>query len=265
MSSAGASLEPKKTIISRYLTLWESTSMGNQSGTKGPLVLLYPWWHANPRAVEKYSDLYLEKGFDVLIIYSSSTDFLWPANYKTLAQDTLGYIVENHSSRTLVHGMSIGAYYYTVCLMEMGKNAKYKNIKDNICAQVFDSFPIGGVARLIDGVCTGVTNNVLGTYLIKTILSTYYALTYQYTVRFVDEITLFFKENVPCVPTQLFYSLDDPTCDSDAMKEVINTWESRGMDLVVKCWEKSPHCGHLRSHTEEFLNSYNTFVSKLKL
>ena len=52
----------------------------NPGGKERPLVVLFGWMLAKKRHLNKYGNLYLSKGFDVLSIQVPPTQVLWPVS-----------------------------------------------------------------------------------------------------------------------------------------------------------------------------------------
>lgn len=270
MPSTDFSVKAKRTVVSSQLTLWENSSEEKKTYRvyrTNPLVLLYPWLNSKPRTLKRFRDLYMNNwGYDVLIIQTSSSDVLWPAKCRMLSRNILEYIMAHHSDRPLlVHCFSVGCYTYTVCSIEIIKSrAKYNNIASHIQGQVFDSVAIGGLQNTIDGIAKSAIKNAVIALLIKNTLTIYYTLIPVQTIQFYREAALFFKEKVPNVQTHIFHSTDDPFCDHVSMKQLIDIWKNRGLDLTLKCWEKSEHCGHIRNYPVEYIDCLKKFVSKFE-
>ncbi|XP_013379494.1 uncharacterized protein LOC106150985 [Lingula anatina] len=259
--------EMEKIKISDHLILRQTIDQTkNQSGGKArPLVLFFPWMNAKAAAVQKYCDIYHERGMDVLIVSSSAKHFLWPESAGPLAAEVLDYTKKHHIHRPLlIHGLSIGAYFFTVCLMQMIMNPqKYKQLEQQICGQIYDSLTVGSVQRMALGIAKSITNNQTLSSSIKGSILTYFALTHSHTVAQYDKLIALFKEKPHRSPALLFYSLDDPMCDPDSMADIIDTWNKLGMSVTHKCWERSKHAGHLKQHTADYIQTLDTFLRQL--
>ena len=261
-----------KLQLSSYLTLVQTPNKGLNTQRNNPLVLFFPWLGATENAVAKYCELYHSRGWDVLIVNATIKHFLWPNNAKQVVQNVLDYVTSKAvlQERTdfLVHSMSIGAFIYTVLLIELQENAdKYRHFRNKIRGQIFDSIVVGGLQKIRTGIADSVTKNPLGNASIRGLAAMYLGLTKTHTVDYYDYSVKFFHDKPVIVPTLIYYSIDDPTSCPSAMDNLIGWWRAKfpEMDVTYKCWPKSIHTAHLRLHKQEYTAELTNFLVKIQM
>ena len=264
-AASKASFDIKEERISKHMLLKKLTH-----GSRGdkPLVLMFDWLYAKPSAVAKYCNLYHSKGMDVLVINGKLQHFLWPPIGFKLANSVLEYLTKARSGKEkfLVHAFSIGAYNYTLMLIHASGEKKFKHLRANTVGQVLDSIVIGTYDNMSTGIASTFTPNKAVRSLTLFFMNTYYNLTRKHTRDRYDEYVHYFIHNPVEVPTLIFYSLNDPMCDTKAMRNLINTWRTNfpELDVAAKSWKKSVHAAHIKYHEQEYLESWENFIRKIK-
>ena len=251
--------------VSPKLTL---RTLDVNSDKSNALVLFFPWLNATSSAIDKYCNLYHDRKMDVLCVDVQLKHFLRPSTGRLFAVEILDYL-KDHSpqdSKFIVHAFSIGAYLYSVVLMELERNRSvYGGVGENICGQVFDSITVGGLKRMREGIA-GVTQSALLKAILKTSTSAYFALTKKYTVDFYEEAIDQFVYKPIQSPVLFFYCLNDPMASSESMQEIIDLWKDDSkytMDVWVKCWENSSHAGQLRRYPDEYVQTLQDFLIRI--
>lgn len=74
-----------------------------------------------------------------------------------------------------------------------------------------------------------------------------------------------FRNTPVRAPALFFFCENDPMSDHLAMKELLDLWRERGMDVTGKCWAESMHAGHIKRHPEEYQATLNHFLHSRKL
>ena len=211
-----------------------------------PLVLFFCWLDAPESALKKYVSLYHGFGMDVLVIKSQIKQFLWPYYGMKRAKEILDIFFKTFPDRTnlLVHGMSIGAFVYTMLLITSSADKdKYGAFIDRIKCQILDSIVIGGLPKMIAGVAKVMAVQKCFEPLIKATSQLYFYLTKAHTVDFYNRALSFFYNMPMKNPTLVLYSLTDPLCDPDASHHLVELWRNQGRHVVAKFWDKSRHAG----------------------
>ncbi|KAJ1162527.1 hypothetical protein NDU88_002995 [Pleurodeles waltl] len=262
----GGSIDVKK--ISSSISLYSRSSVGpdpnRAAETTRPLLLLLPWLGSKSSAIIRYCQLYLEPGFDVLVIESSVRHFLWPRHGMAYASEILELLKNEKafSSRPLyVHAFSIGAYTFTLMLLHMGQHSQqYRGTMERIKGQVYDSLVIGSIERMAIGVAKMISSHWQP--VVKSSLLLYFSLLKRYTVDYYNDAINVFWQGPPTCPALFFYCEDDPLSDHVLIARLIETWQKRGLQVVGKGWKSSKHAGHLRRHPQEYQDALNNFLQQ---
>ena len=119
-----------------------------------PLLLFLPWLGSRPQTVTKYCEIYFRTGFDVLMVESEVSQFLWPRwglEYSARVLDVLED--ERFSQRPLlVHAFSIGGYTFGQMLVHMARDGqRYRGLAQRIRGHIYDSLVIGSLERMAIG------------------------------------------------------------------------------------------------------------------
>jgi hypothetical protein len=66
--------------------------------------------------------------------------------------------------------------------------------------------------------------------------------------------------NLDLGPCLYLFSDDDPLCDAKKLSELIERKKIAGHDVVSIRWHTSEHCGHLKHHKVEYIETLKTFI-----
>lgn len=66
-------------------------------------------------------------------------------------------------------------------------------------------------------------------------------------------------------PALFLLSKSDPVGAYDSNMRVRESWESHGVNVTWKCWDRSPHVQHFYKHREEYLEAVYNHLSLLNL
>ena len=231
------------------------------------LVIIYGFYGASDRALQKYSAIYHDYGFDVLPVRSHLKHFAWPKYSIDLANQTLTYLHDNclGYDTFLVHAFSMGAYNFTVCLSTMYNNPKlYSVIQNKISGIVYDSLAIGSLEGMVYGVAAGISENKLVQWAIPPTMSLYFYLTHRHTVAIYDYYLNIAEKSPLQVPTLLFYCKNDQLSRYDTIESWMQGWRQMySFPIYGKVWDKSRHAAHLMVHEAEYLQGLDTFVKSV--
>lgn len=119
-----------------------------------PLLLLLPWLGSRPQAIAKYCEIYFRTGFDVLMVESEISHFLWPRwglEYGARVLDVLES--ERFSHRpVLVHAFSIGGYTFGQLMVHVARDGqRYQGLMQRICGHIYDSLVMGSLEKMATG------------------------------------------------------------------------------------------------------------------
>uniref|UniRef100_A0A1I8NU55 Uncharacterized protein n=1 Tax=Stomoxys calcitrans TaxID=35570 RepID=A0A1I8NU55_STOCA len=107
-----------------------------------PLVLLMAWLTAKPKHKKKYAQVYINLGFDVVVVQITLWQGLWPTiGSHVIAGETINFLEHNKSyAPIVVHGFSAGAYQMGEIMVQMSKDlTRYAQIIERIYCQIWDS------------------------------------------------------------------------------------------------------------------------------
>lgn len=131
-----------------------STPSSSDSPSSCPLLIFFSWLGAQPGAVAKYRDLYLDRGMDVLLIQSSVMHFLWPQWGLDYGLEVLKVLEEPQFSgrALLVHASSIGGYTFTQMLTHISLGPKkYARLGQRVIGHIYDSLVAGSLEHMAVG------------------------------------------------------------------------------------------------------------------
>ncbi|KAG7455761.1 hypothetical protein MATL_G00244400 [Megalops atlanticus] len=113
--------------ISKTITFYMNESAVAATPLQGaarPLLLLLPWLGCRPQALAKYCELYFRTGFDVLVVESEVSQFLWPRWGLEYGAKLVEVLRSDRFAQRplLVHAFSIGGYTFTQLLIHVSRD-----------------------------------------------------------------------------------------------------------------------------------------------
>ncbi|XP_042268681.1 uncharacterized protein si:dkey-5i3.5 isoform X2 [Thunnus maccoyii] len=220
--------------LSKNVTLYMNELASPASGcqTKAsednkPLTLMLPWLGSRPQAVAKYCEIYFRTGFDVLVVESEVKEFLWPRWGLDHGKSLLELLnSERFVSRPLlVHAFSIGGYTFSQLLVHVSKDT-----------QKYQDLTNRIKGQVYDSLVVG-SLETMAVGLGKTVFPRWETLV---------------KQN-------------DPLSDPQALEELIDFWQKRGINITAKKWEDSTHAGHIKRHPQEYVTTLDMFLHSLHI
>uniref|UniRef100_A0A3Q3W9N5 Uncharacterized protein n=1 Tax=Mola mola TaxID=94237 RepID=A0A3Q3W9N5_MOLML len=236
------------------------------SETHKPLILMLPWYGSRPQAVAKYCEIYFRTGFDVLVVESEVKDFLWPHWGLDHGERLLELLQSDRfvSRPLLVHAFSIGGFTFAQLLVHMSQDLqKYQPLIERIKGQVYDSLVVGSLEMMAVGL--GKTVFPPLEILVKSASLLYFSTFKHQTVDYFNEAIEAFRNTPVTAPVLVFFCENDMMSNPQAVEELIDHWQKRGMDVTAKKWEDSTHAGHLKRHRQDYLTSLDTFFCSLHI
>ncbi|XP_055030613.1 transmembrane protein 53 [Misgurnus anguillicaudatus] len=231
-----------------------------------PLLLLLPWLGSRPQAIAKYCDIYIRTGFDVLVVESEVSQFLWPRWGLEYGAHVLELLESERFSQRplLVHAFSIGGYTFSQVLVQVAKDTqRCQELTNRIRGHIYDSLVMGSLDHMAIGLGKTMFPRMEG--LVKRASLLYFHVFKHQTVKYFNVgISMFWNTPVTS-PALFFFSENDVLCDYKSVEEMVKLWRSRGMTVESKKWEKSVHAGHLRTHPQEYLSTLENFVNSLNM
>ncbi|KAM6960580.1 transmembrane protein 53-A [Aplochiton taeniatus] len=251
--------------------LYEHTSLTKQIPSllppkPKPLLLMLPWLGSQPHAIAKYCDIYFRNGFDVLVVESEVSQFLWPRWGLDYGGKLLEILHSEHfaSRPLLVHAFSIGGYTFSQLLVHVSKDRqKYQGLTQRIRGHIYDSLVLGSVERM----AVGVSKNTFPRWerAVKHLSLLYFQAFKHQTVDYFNAAIEVFRNHPVTAPTLVYYCENDFLCDPKKMEELVEFWRSLGMEVTQKKWADSTHAGHLKRHPEEYMSILNSYLQSLNM
>ncbi|XP_041636974.1 uncharacterized protein LOC121505590 [Cheilinus undulatus] len=234
--------------------------------TTRPLVLFFSWLGAQPGAVAKYRDLYLQRGMDVLLVQSSVMHFLWPRWGLEYGSEVLKVLEEPQflDRPVLVHSASIGGYTFTQILTHIAQEPeKHAGLAQRMIGHIYDSLVVGTLEHMAVGL--GKTLVPRLETLIKNAAMLYFWLFKRHTADFYNSSIKVFHNSPITTPALFFYSENDALCNPLAMENCIDLWRKRGMTVESRKWKESIHAAHMRCHPEDYVSTLQKYLNALHI
>ncbi|XP_018563802.1 transmembrane protein 53 isoform X1 [Anoplophora glabripennis] len=232
-----------------------------------PLVVMLSWLMARRKHIYKYADLYLQHDFDVLNVSISPWQLLWPTKgTQMVAKDVLKFLDINTKYGPLIlHGFSVGGYLWGEVLVNIAaERDRYAHVVDRIAGQVWDS--AADITEISVGLPIAVfpRNKVMQAALRQYVVYHLKAFDKVATRHYVRSSQMF-HTNLVRAPAQFFLSKTDPIGAVKSNQRAKESWESMGIQVYWKCWDRSPHVGHFRSHQKEYISTLNAFLENTNI
>ncbi|KAM3838273.1 transmembrane protein 53-like [Diretmus argenteus] len=236
------------------------------SSSPRPLLLLLPWLGAKPIAVAKYRDLYLEHGVDVLVVESNVMHFLWPRWGLDYGLEILTVLDKPQFSGRplLVHSCSIGGYTFSQILTHIAQRPEeHAGLAQRMIGHVYDSLVVGTLEHM----ATGLGRTLLPRFpgLVTNAAMFYFWLFKTHTADYYHRSIHVFQNNPVTAPALFFFCENDAMCDPVVMETVIDLWRKRGVAVESRKWKESVHAAHLRCHPEDYLSTFEKFMTSLPI
>ncbi|XP_014844430.1 PREDICTED: uncharacterized protein LOC106926648 [Poecilia mexicana] len=229
-----------------------------------PLLLFFSWLGAQPGAVAKYRDLYLDRGMDVLLIQSSVMHFLWPRWGLSYGLEILNILEEPPFTGRpiLVHASSIGGYTFTQLLTHIAQHPKrHAPLAHRVIGHIYDSLVVGSLDHMATGLGKTLVPRLEG--FVKTTAMLYFRLFKSYTADLYENSIQVFHNSPVTSPALFFSSENDAMCSTTVLEKLMDLWRRRGVSVDGRKWKKSTHAAHLRCHPEEYVSTLQQFLNSL--
>ncbi|XP_037552103.1 uncharacterized protein LOC119428493 [Nematolebias whitei] len=241
-----------------------SCTSSHTDSTSRPLLVFFCWLGAQPGAVSKYRDLYLDRGMDVLLVQSRVMHFLWPRWGLSYGLEVLNILEEPlFSGRPiLVHSSSIGGYTFTQMLSHIAQEPKqHASVAQRVIGHIYDSLVVGSLEHMATGLGKTLMPRLEG--LIRNIAMLYFRLFKAHTADLYDKSIQVFYSNPVTSPALFFFSENDAMCNPAVLEKLIDFWRRRGVTVDSRKWKESTHAAHLRCHPEEYVSTLQHFLNSI--
>ncbi|ESO08874.1 hypothetical protein HELRODRAFT_168792 [Helobdella robusta] len=252
--------------LSSNLTLVKSSlQQHDNSQVNKPVVILYSWLLAKNRHINKCSDIYLDRGFDVLQVKVSPRQVLWPAAVIPTVDSVIDFI-SNLKSSILVHGFSVGGFVHTEVMYKMSNSDNdmhmqaIKKMKGQIFDSVVDFIGIG------EGISTAMfRRSPILRILSRSLINNYLSLTEKSVGCIYRRDSEFFHLNPLNIPSLMLHSTKDQIGSVGPIERAIKKWRNKGILVDSKCWTDSTHVNHFKTHPDEYIKMIDNFLAVLEL
>ncbi|XP_038150148.1 uncharacterized protein LOC119789357 isoform X2 [Cyprinodon tularosa] len=231
-----------------------------------PLLLFFSWLGAQPGAVAKYRDLYLDRGMDVLLVQSSVMHFLWPQWGLNYGLEILNILEEPPFTDRLilVHASSIGGFTFTQLLTHITQQPKqHAGLAHRVIGHIYDSLVVGSLDHMATGLGKTLLPRLEG--FIKTTAMLYFRLFKSQTADIYENGVQVFYNSPVTSPALFFFCENDAMCSPAVLERLMDFWRRRGVSVDSRKWKKSTHAAHLRCHPEDYLSTLQHFLNSLSV
>lgn len=239
-----------------------------------PLVVLLTWLAAQDKHIDKYSNLYLQKGFDVLTVKTNPWELLFPnVGARKIAQNCVTALQTELTQypSVVIHAFSVGAYQFGEILLEIRERHKREQqsqqkqsaLENRIKGIVFDS--VVPIEELPNGVSRSMTSNPFLYKMIKSMINGHLKLFDKLATKYYKASSQVVWNNYMRVPALVLVSQNDLIGTASANQRLTKVWRDLGIDVTFKCWEKSAHVQHLPKHPVEYEDLIDRFLDKVNL
>jgi acetyl esterase/lipase len=236
------------------------------------LVIFMSWLMAKDRQIEKYRQIYMERGFDVLTVQTYPYQFLAPPlGAQRVAENLLRFLKTNASTypNVLIHGCSAGAYLFAETMVKV--NRALDDPKRRQCMEIVLPVIKGTIFDSIVDPETPVTftraafSNQMVASVAEYILKGYLFLTYPMALKHYRAGTEAFLNNPLMCPALILASRSDKLTNMEINEKVVSRWSQKGREVRLKVWPDSGHCGHLQKYPKDYEQEIHTFLHSVNL
>lgn len=236
-----------------------------------PLAVLMVWLMANEKNVEKYRQIYLRRGFDVLTVRTSPLDLLLPENGgKKVAESIVNFFngTAQDYEKIVVHLFSVGAYQFSEVMLNLVNQERgdemIEEFRRRIRGVILDS-PVDlhgaphGVAKSL------FPKNPFMLKLVEWLLDAYLIRFERGTSRHLKNIQKIFYKNPLKLPSLVLASEKDPIANPDYLAPFLSHWRAGQVPIDMRTWQDSPHVAHYAKHPEEYESLVDQFLRKVNI
>jgi len=234
-----------------------------------PLAVIFAWMLAKDKHIEKYRNLYFQRGFDVLTVKTEPFELLLPERgSQRIARSVLKFLNDaiKQYPQIVIHAFSVGAYQFGEVLVQMEKKENesiLKTMHSAVKGMVFDS--AADLKAIPNGLSRAVTENPILRVIYRNTIATHMKLFYNIATKHYLASSNAFHNNVLRCPALLLLSHDDVVGNPAANQRVMNRWKENGIDVSWKCWDTSSHVGHLIKYPREYEDQVDSFLKKIQI
>ncbi|XP_035672812.1 transmembrane protein 53-B-like isoform X2 [Branchiostoma floridae] len=231
-----------------------------------PLVLIFAWMLPQRKHMQKFENIYLARGCDVMTINIQPLQLILPkTGAQVIAEKVVDFVHQPQNARRplLVHAFSVGGYLYSEALLKsLEVSSVNGSMKDRIVGQIFDSpVDFGGIP---DGLPAAMFKSPLLRATLRNMIKAYMAALYKpVTINYIRASEIFHNNPVRS-PALFLYSKVDPVGTVASIEGAARSNVKKdGPPVYYKCWDDSPHVQHMYKHPIEYVEIMDSFLSHL--
>jgi len=227
-----------------------------------PLSILITWLMAKNNAVHKYTEFYLDHGFDVLTVRITPKQLLLPKLIEPVIQkELLPVLLSAGHQEKLIHGFSVGGYVFARMLHHLYAHPEGSKVISSMKAQVWDSVVD------VNGVSIGVSKSVFGKnrvpqQLLQSYIDFHMKVFHSIATKYYEMAHEVFYENPLKAPALFLNSERDLISTMNVIQDVNKVWEKKGIPCERRFWPDTQHVGHMRAYPEEYKGILKGFLQK---
>lgn len=243
-----------------------SSSCSTGGGRENPLTVVLAWMNARDSHLQRYHDLYLGLGFDVLTVRTLPLQLAFPTTgAQVVAQRLLDFLVSHPNySRLVVHGFSVGGYQFGEVLVRIRKEqGRYAQLLPRFKAQVYDSLvDYQGIPR---GFPTALTNSPVLRKLLEWAILVQRTLLYPVSTVHWKASSQAFHQNLLTCPALMINSRRDQVASVEDNLRVANSWRQRGTEVSFCVFDDSKHVQHMGRYPDRYSGEVLRLLRKAQL
>ena len=237
----------------------------NSTRQSKSLAVMFAWLYSKDHHIDKYRQLYLEKGMDVLTVHLSLLDFLCPTKgCQKIATNATNWLATKDQTYEsyIFHTFSIGTYQMGEVLCSLNNQPeKQTAIRAKLKGIILDS-PTD-ISNCASAMAYASTNKAPLQLLICLMMHTYIRLSYNAFTRHIIAGCKAVDQNSMQIPTLVYISKDDQIINYQHTLDNVEMWKSQGIQVRLKIWSKSVHVSHFLKYPSEYQKLLNKFLADL--
>ncbi|XP_043802636.1 uncharacterized protein LOC122720167 isoform X1 [Apis laboriosa] len=199
-----------------------------------PLLILLSWLLPKHRHIMKFANLYVEQGFDIVILSITPWQLIWPTKGSRLvASDLLEFLIKHQNYQQIVlHGFSVGGYMWGEILdLIQSDYQKYNNVIERIVGQIWDS--LADVTELSIGIPHAIfPKNKMLQNMFQKYLEYHMKAFYKQSTQYYIRSSQLFHTNLVHSPALFFVSKTDPVGSLTSNLRVKDQWDTVGVKVM---------------------------------
>lgn len=258
-------VSPQRSVSEFYFT--EEVPAGEKK--KRPLAVVMAWLMAGEKQLEKYRQLYLRRGYDVLTVRTSPLQFVFPeTGSQKIAENMVQFLAKaaQNYPQVLVHAFSVGAYQFGELLVRLKSEISpaAELVKDRMKGIILDSAVDLANAPPAVGRALAPKSKA-GQKAVEVALEGYLRMAEKMATRHYRTSQETLHENPFRIPSLIIVSHKDKFATLDANEKLAEHYSRAGIPVELKVFTESPHVQHYRYYPTEYEQLMERFLNTVQL